>query len=179
METVRSLEKTIAEWYKNVPHLPPNVRKWLGDNVWWIVVIGVVLSALSLFALIPLTLLALGLSTATVAGLPGAYGYVGGGVMGIAWLTILLSLITLVITTALLALAISPLKSKAKKGWTILFVITLASAVLGVLGNLVSFNIGGIVWTAIWAALEGYFLFEIHNQFGKTPAKVATAPVKK
>ena len=169
MEAVRSLEKTVAEWFKNAPHLPVGLRAWLGDNIWWLVVIGVVISVLGLLALIPLTLLTLGLSTVAVTTVPGAYGYAAGGLIGIAWVGVLLTLATLIVTTVLLAMAISPLKVKAKKGWTILFVIAIASAVLGALGNVITFNLGGLLWTAIWAALEAYLLFEIRGQFGVKP----------
>lgn len=157
MEVVRSLEKTLGQVYKSAPHLPANARKWLADNVWWIALIGVVLSVLGLLVLVPLFLTALGLSVFVAA---SGYSY---GVNG-TWA--LLSLISLVATTVLMAMAISPLKVKAKKGWTLLFISALVSLVFSVVVDILAFDVFGIVTTALWAAIAGYFLFEIHDQFG-------------
>lgn len=178
METVHNLEKTVAEWYKNVPHLPKELRKWLGDNVWWLVLIGVVVSVFGVFATISTLLVVLGLGGLAFSA-AGVYGsYVASGVIGFAWLSVLISLLTLLAVLVLMGMAVTPLKAKAKKGWTLLFVVLLVSVVLNVVGNLVGFNIVGILWVAIWAAVEGYFLFEIRDEFGKAPAKPKAAAAK-
>ena len=52
MEVVRKIEKTMAGWYGNVPHLPPNIQKWLADNVWWLAGIGAILGAIAFFGII-------------------------------------------------------------------------------------------------------------------------------
>ena len=47
MELLSKLEHKIYGWFKSFPGLPAGARKWLGDNVWWIVVISAVLVTIS------------------------------------------------------------------------------------------------------------------------------------
>ena len=47
MKSIYKLEKMIESWLKPVPHLPTEWRKWLADNAWWLTIIGVVLSTIS------------------------------------------------------------------------------------------------------------------------------------
>lgn len=180
MESVRSLEKTIAAWYESAPHLPVDVRKWLGLNVWWIVLIGVVLAALSIFPIIIGLLIVFGLSGAAI-GAAGLYGSaVGGGLVGVALFAALVSVAGFVAVAVVMGLAINPLKARAKKGWTLLFIVLLVNTAFSVLANLLGFNVFGIIWALIWAAIEGYFLFEIRSEFGvKHVAKPAVKPVVK
>lgn len=179
MDTVHNLEKTVAEWYKNVPHLPKDLRKWLGENVWWLVIIGVVLSVFAVISTVGALLLVLGLASAVLVG-AGIYGgAVAAGLTGFAWLVTLLALVSLLITTILMAMAISPLKAKAKKGWTLLFIVLLVSLVLNAIGALVSFNLFSLFWTVVWAAVEAYFLFEIRGEFGKAAVKSEAKATKK
>lgn len=157
MEAVHSLEVALGRIYKNTPHLPIGARKWLGDNVWWIALIGAVLSVLSLVVLIPLTLAALGLGILVTL---GGYNYGANGLIA------LISLTSLVVTTVLMVIAISPLKVKAKKGWTLLFISALVSLALSAVIALLTVDIFSLLMTALWAAVAGYFLFEIHGEFG-------------
>lgn len=175
METVSSLEKTIAGWYKDLPHLPVEFRKWLGTNVWWIMLIIVILSVLALFPILAGLLLVFGLSGAAI-GAAGVYGAVGGGLVGVAIFSALVAVAGLIVTVVVMGLAVTPLKEKKKKGWTLLFIILLVSAAFGVVGNLITYNLFGVIWALLWAGVEGYFLFEIRSEFGH---KVVAKPVAK
>lgn len=166
MDAVHSLEKTLSEWYGKLPHLPLGARKWLGENIWWIVIIGIVLSVIGIFGLIVTLFTAFGIS-AYVSTLP--YAAYSATSFGSIWITALIGLASLVLTTVLLAMAISPLKAKVKKGWTILFVIALIEFVLSVVGEVVTLDISGTVLSVIWLAIWGYFLFEIRDEFGRQP----------
>lgn len=179
MESVRNLEKTIAGWYKDFAHLPLGLRKWLGENLWWLVLIGVVLSVLAIFPILAALALVFGLSGAAIgaAGMYGAEAAVSGGLVGVALFAALVSVAGLVVMAVVMGLAINPLKARAKKGWTLLFIVLLVSTAFSVLGSLISFSIFGILWALVWAFVEGYFLFEVRDQFGP---KVAAKPsVKK
>jgi hypothetical protein len=174
MESVNELEKTVAQWYKNVPHLPKEFTKWLADNIWWLVVIGVVLAVLGLLALIPLALFSLGLS----AGVNAIYPTYTAGGFGLVWMGVLLSLVSLVVVTVLEAMAISPLKSKAKKGWTLLFIVAVVNALFSVLSNVVDLNFFGIVMAVVVVAIHGYFLFEIRSYFAVAHKSVHKSAAK-
>ncbi len=177
MEQVRALEKTISGWYANAPHLPVNARKWLANNVWWLAVVGIVLSAFAILSIIGILVVALGLSAFVATSVYSAP--YAGAVVGATWLVSLIGLVGLVITVALLAMAVGPLKAKAKKGWTILFVIALISLAVQVVGDLVTFNLAGILVAVLWTGIGAYFLFEIRDEFGvqKVAAK-AKVPKK-
>lgn len=177
MDTVRNLEKQAAGWYKQLPHLPAEVRTWLGNNVWWLVLVGVVLLGLSLLALIPLVLTALGLSAVLGASLLGSYSYAG----GLAWVSVLFALATAVAVLVLFLLAVSPLKAKSKKGWSLLFLSLLVALVFDLASDIVNMSVFGVVTSLLWAAVEGYFLFEIRDEFGRkvTAKHAADAPAAK
>lgn len=163
----RKLETTVGGWYKaaNVPHLPKNGQKWLAENVWWLALIGAVLSVLGLLAIFPLFLAAIAVtSIATTATL--GYSVVGAGYAGLFWLSALIGIVSYVATTILLIMSISPLKARAKKGWQLLFLSYLLNFALAVVSDLVVLNIFGIIGALIGAAIAGYFLFEIHEYFG-------------
>lgn len=175
MELVHSLERTLSEWYAQAPHLPVEARKWLANNVWWLAIIGIVLSVFAILSVIGIVFAAFGLSAMFASSTYSPYADVA---FSAVWLAALVGLISLGITTALLAMAVNPLKTKAKKGWTILFVIALISLVLQVAGDILSFNLAGILVAVLWSAIGAYFLFEIRGEFGKA-AKVAAKPVAK
>jgi len=158
METVHKLEQTVASWYKGLPHLPENGRKWLATNVWWLVLIGVILSALSVITLLFGTLLA----GALFAGVAGAAGAAVGGLL---ILGVLVTLAMSVVMVVLGGMAISPLKAMQKKGWTLLFVLFLLEVAATVASGLLSYNFLGLIWGLLWVAVGGYFLFEIHDYY--------------
>lgn len=174
MDKLHQFEQTAAGWYKDVPHLPVNVRKWIAENIWWIVLVVVIISifgALSLFSLLT------GVSMMTAG--YGMYGYgynhaATGMALGAAWI----GLAALVLQVVIQAMAIAPLKDGRKKGWDLLFLSDLVYFAFAVVGSVISFQFFGIVGPFIGTAIGLYFLFEIRSHFlqSKT-AKVA--PVKK
>lgn len=168
MESLHKLETTIAGWYSGLPHLPKNVQKWIGENIWWIVLIIFILSVLSIFSLIAGIAALATLSGATY----GAYGaYAAQANAGMALTAAWVALAGMIVTTVILGLAISPLKAGKKKGWDLIFLSDLAYLVITVAGMLVSFNFGGIIGTVIGTAIGFYFLFEIRGHYLPHSAK--------
>lgn len=178
MQLLHKQETLIHGWVKNVPHLPDNARKWLGTNIWWIVLIGAIISGISLlFALFGIFALM------QLIGSVSSVYYVNG--TGFAAWGIVTGVITLVISAfalVLTALSITPLKEKQKKGWVLLFAAWLVNVAGSVIGAILAFNpftfIFSLVFTAVFAAIAGYFLFEIHSQFAHE-AKIVSTTRKK
>ncbi|RYX78700.1 hypothetical protein EON76_03210 [bacterium] len=167
METVNKLEIMIAGWFKDLPHLPVAFHKWLATNVWWIAIIGAVLSATALlFILFVLALLTIGLSIggSALAGVLG--GVVGATVGGIISIAVIVSVTLLVAEMVLLGMSVSPLKAMAKHGWSLLFIILLLNVVANVVTNILVLNIFALLVGLFWAGVGGYFLFEIREYFG-------------
>jgi hypothetical protein len=177
MEFINKLETTVAGWVKNLPHLPPAGQKWLGQNVWWIALIGAIASGIAV--LVSLFGLLLG-------GVAASYVYVIDP--GFATWVLISSVVALVFTVLkglVLAVAVQPLKAMQKKGWVLLFIGWLIQAVAVVVGAILSLSvigfIGSILFGAIGLAITGYFIFEIHGQFAHSPrvTKVAKTSTKK
>jgi len=164
MEFLNKLEKTVFGWFKAVPDLPANGRKWLGDNVWWIVLIGAILTGFGV-----LGALASIATLVSVFGTVAASYYATTTITTWAIVTSIIGLVFSVLEVVLLAVAIQPLKEKQKKGWVLLFATWLLGGIAVVVNSILSLNpIGftiGILFGALWIAVTGYFLFEIHGQF--------------
>ena len=182
MDTVYQLEKMVEGWYKSVPHLPKGGRDWLADNVWWIALLGVILGVIGLFTLVPAALISLGI-TSTLAGF-SSLTYT----TSYYWLFALLSLLSLLVTTMLMALAASPLKAKSRVGWKLLFLNLVVTTVLSIISSVLSLTlmygtsggvfpfISNVLGAAISFLVGGYFLFEIRDRF---VAKVKKTTKKK
>lgn len=168
MEYTKKLEATLAGWYKKVPfHFPPNGRKWLTENVWWLVLIGVVLSVLGLFAAVK-GMMYVNDITSQYEAIAGYYGVRNSSwnYNTAIWVSIIFGIVILVVE----ALAIKPLKALKKRGWDLLFLAMLVSALSAVVSAVLNYSFGSLIGAAIGFAIGGYFLFEIHP-FG--PRKAA------
>lgn len=164
MEALGKLERKLLEWTKKVPHLPAAARSWLGENVWWIVLVGAIIMAISsLFALIGLV------GTLSVVGTIAATYYAASAFTGWAILTGIVGLVFIVLEAFLLFMAVKPLQARQKKGWVLLFAYWLLGAVSVVVNAVLSLNVFAFIVTilfgAVWLAIAGYFLLEIHGQF--------------
>lgn len=167
MNGIESLEKKLAGMYEQLPHLPKGGRQWLGENAWWLVIIGVVLSVMGLIAIVSALLFVGGAITA-LGGVSGgsvgaAVGAVAGGVILVAGLV---SIAVFVAETVLMGMAISPLKEHKKRGWTLLFYVALINAASVIVTSVLNLNIFSLVFGLFWVAVGGYFLFEVHGFFG-------------
>lgn len=164
MELLAKLEKRVAEWLKDVPHLPVTGQKWLAQNIWWIAIIGLVLSSIQLLAEIVRLL-----NWMSVMGSYVASYYVTAGITSWAIVTSLISLAFLAVNIILLAMAINPLRARVKKGWVLLFATWLVSILAVVVTSIISLSVVGVVigllFGLIFLAVVGYFLFEMHGQF--------------
>ncbi len=161
MESLSKLEKMVQGWLKPLPHLPESARKWIATNIWWLELIGVIILALSGVTLIGSILFSLGLAAAVL----------GAGVVytGLATLSAVVSLIFMVASVVVMAMAISPLKNLKKRGWDLLFLALLINCASIVLSALFNFNfasfLSSIFSGAIGVAIGAYFLFEIRSYF--------------
>jgi hypothetical protein len=164
MELVSKLEKTVLGWVKNVPHLPLAGQKWLATNVWWIVLIGAIVSGLA-----ALVMLGGVFTIISLLGSVSSFYYVTGGYTTFSVVSAVISLVFVALIAVLLGLAVKPLKEKQKKGWVILFLVWILDAVSVVINAVLTMSvfgfIFGIIFGAIFVAIGGYFIFEIHSQF--------------
>lgn len=170
MENVRKLEETVASWYKNVPHLPKEASRWIATNAWWLTLVGLIFGALGVVSIISLTFLAGAL-------LAGFGGVVGAAIGGLAFVAVLIALLFSVVMLVILATAIQPLKAMSKKGWNLLFLVMLIEVASLAVTLLLTFDVFGTIWSLLWAAVGGYFLFEIRQHYSASK-KVVEAKVQ-
>ncbi|MBC7564769.1 hypothetical protein H7100_00850 [Candidatus Saccharibacteria bacterium] len=175
MELISKLEKTVLGWAKNVPHLPAAGQKWLGQNVWWIALIGAIVSGIAFLVSLVGLLGAIALLSA-----PSSLYFVTSSYTSLAILGFCVSLVFLAANGVLLGVAVKPLQDMQKKGWVLLFMTLLVEALSVVVNAVLSFSVAGfilgIMFGAVGLAIGAYFISEIHGQFGhrvKTTEKTA------
>jgi len=171
MESVNKLEAMVAKWYETVPHLPANARKWLSENIWWLALVGAILMVFAIFGLFSL----LFLSGAVLVGVAGVAGAVVGGAI---WMAALVGSLFLLIQLVLTAMAVNPLKKMQKRGWTLLFIVTILNVLTDLVTFLFKFNLFDLVWGLLMAAVAAYFLFEIRSNFVAARPEKKAAPAK-
>lgn len=160
MQVVRQIEKNMAEWFRQLPHLPENGRKWLAENAWWIVAIGVVVAGLAILALIPL-LTGASVLLSTYGAVYAPYATGSGRLVTNAWI----SLAFLAVIVYLQAMAIMPLKEKKRRGWDLIFLTLLASVAMSVVAFVVTFDASHVISAILSVAIGGYILFEVRDHF--------------
>lgn len=167
MNILHQLEKKMLQWAKGLQHLPKGGRRWLGQNIWWIILIIVCISALQAFFGI------LGLfGQLSALGTLQQHYLVNPVVQTWAIVTFSVSLFFSIIVTVLQALAIQPLRERIKKGWVLLFASWVVSVIALGVNAVLTLNVIGFILTilfgAIFMAVYGYILFEIHGEFAHT-----------
>ena len=148
--TFGKLEVILEEYLvEKVPfQLPKNVKEIIVKFAPYLAIIGVVMGIPGVLALLGAgTILApLGLVGGIMTGRPFlGFGYI-------------VSVVFLGVMILLEGLAIPGLFSRSKKAWTYLY----WSALVGVLQNIISFNVGGLV---IGGLISMYFLFQVKEYY--------------
>lgn len=155
MQQLSSLEEAIGKLFKKMPHLPRESRDWIADNLWWLVIVGLVLSAVAVFGLMLLLFgasLYMGLTADMVVG-------------GAVFLATVISFAMFSVTIVLEAMAIKPLRLKHRYGWELLFITGLVLLAGSVLRALMSDSLSGLLNPLVTAFISFYLLFEIRDYF--------------
>ncbi|MDK2899276.1 MAG: hypothetical protein PWQ10_463 [Patescibacteria group bacterium] len=172
MISVDEIEKTIGDWLKPLPHLPNIWRKWLAKNIWWIVLVCVILSAIGALTLFNSVFITLPFIFTTTSYLHH-YSWLNHDIFWV--FSSLVSLSFTVITLVVSAMAISSLKSMKKNGWSLLLLGLVINGASVIVGIIIKFNIlnfiPNIVFAVIGFAFTAYLLYEIRSYF-KVEAKV-------
>jgi len=140
----------IGQPFKNVPHLPKDIVDFLVVITPWLALIGGVSSILG------------AISTASSGSALNRMGAIVGVHTGFSGYMLVTAIFALIIA-ALLLMAFSLLKKKAKTGWTYLF----WTNVVGIIQSIVYLILwqSGIVSMILGAIIGFYILFEIRPQY--------------
>lgn len=169
--TLGRLETLIRKWLKPLPNMPAKNSKWLSENIWWIIAIVAGLLALAAVANINEILKALEIQSRINKMLYYSVLPVFGARVWIPIATKPLSLVFLIIATAINTMAIIPLKEKKKRGWDLLFLMLIIMIVSMFINIIINFNIfnfiptllSGTIFLAGWA----YLLLQVKSYFIK------------
>lgn len=147
--TFNKLEVTLDKYLgKKAPQLPKEWKEIIVKFAPYLAILVVIFGAFSFLAL-----LGLGAFMAPL-------GFVGGMMTGRPFLGVgyIVNVLFFGVMILLEGLAISGLFSRSKKAWTFLY----WSALVGVVQNIVSFNVGGLI---IGGLLSMYFLFQVKEYY--------------
>lgn len=164
MHRLVKLEKQVLKWLENIPHLPLITRKWLAENSWWIVVIGTFVAGsialMNLFGFFGYLL--------TLGTIPQGF-YASTTFVTLGIITTSISFVFSGLVTLLFGFAVTPLKARQKKGWVLIFAAWLVSFIGLLISAMLTLSpfsfIMSFIFSVIFTAVWGYFLFEIHSQF--------------
>ncbi len=154
---------------KKAPYqLPENFKKSLAKVLPWLALLGGVLSLLSAWGVYEALSWAGSLMSMTNE--LGAYGYYGGysaayGPM--LWLSVAL----LVAEAVLFFMAFSPLKAYKKRGWDMLFWLSLINVVYTVFSLIVTPNVMQFLVSIIGSVIGLYLLFQVRSRFVSSATK--------
>jgi hypothetical protein len=172
MKYVKKADELLSGWLKDLPRLPANVQNWIAENVWWIVLVGAIMSGIAVLMGIAglFTALALVGTGVTYYGYAFAGAYTGGWIV-----SAIVSLVFMAGLIGLLATAVTPLRAMKARGWDLLFMALLLQALYAILNAFLTYNIVGfvfsLIFSAIGLAIGAYFLFEIKSHFVKSSKK--------
>ena len=161
MKNFSKIEKMIENWLKPIPKLPKTTTKWISDNVWWIAAIGVVVEGVGIL-----------ISITGISAISNTYTYLVPGYSTGIIFNYMISIIFMAAILALTAVAINPLKLMQRKGWNMLFLVLLVSAVSVFIDSILTLNIASVILSLVFGAIiwviGAYLLFEIREDFKKS-----------
>ena len=136
------IETELAKVHTSLPHLPAEWRDLLIKALPWLVLIGGIMSVISVLGVL------------NIFTSPFGRMYVGYGIWGVH---MILTLLSAIVSATAAFLAFPKLQKNEKIGWTYIFGASLVSGIIGIL----MFSIGSILGTCIGL----YLLFEVREHY--------------
>lgn len=150
--------------------LPEGGRKGLVTAMPWIALIFGVLGVFAAFGLLGTISLVSGL--VGVADLAVGYGYYGYTALAMPMLW--LSLILLGAESVMFLMAFSPLKAHKKRGWDLVFWVSLLNIVYSVASLLIQMNVFSLIFSLAVSLVSLWLLFQVRSYYtGASAAKAA------
>lgn len=169
MESLKGIEDKLADLFKGFPQLPKNAKEGLVNAFPWIALIFGVLQlfvAWGLWGLIRLANQWLNVTNNYYRAVTGEN--IGVGMNSTDKMVIYLAIAVLLVDAVILLMAYPHLKTKARRGWELLFLGGLINVVYSVF-NLFIDNRGasGFLFSLIGSAVGFYLLFQVREYYGK------------
>lgn len=146
------LEEALVVWFRPLPHLPTNARKWMAINIWWLSIFGVITLIICNILLAYLVIELLDFN-----------------IINLNSISILATLVLTLISLVVLLLSIKPLKELRKTGWWFLFIVLVINLLIIIIGSVLSSNMAeaiiDILRGSIGIVITSYLLFEVRSFF--------------
>lgn len=174
MQSIHTLEDRLGSLFRKLPRLSPSARRWLAINAWWIILVIAIIDALTIIYAFTTIFAIANLAT---------YNYVYQYRLVPVSVLVTNAIVTVVlnvISVILLFAAVKPLKVMQRRGWDLLFLYELISAILAIATFVILIlrvDVWGLIWSLIIVAIELYLLFEVRSEFGGRVANARRAKV--
>ncbi len=169
---MRELENKLADIYKGAPALPKKAKDTIVE--YWPYVV-LVLGILQLWAAYALwrSIDKLNQVSDFVNSFSQYYTNASVGLSSTDKTIIYVGVAMLAVEAVLMLLAFSPLKNRQRRGWELLFLVSLLQIAYAVVSIFMyNYGVGSFVLNLIGAAIGFYFLFQIRDYYkAKTVAK--------
>ncbi|HEY1085715.1 MAG TPA: hypothetical protein VGE34_03240 [Candidatus Saccharimonadales bacterium] len=161
------LEKALDDlFHKTIKvELPENIKKWIADNAWWIVLVGGILSLLSAFSV---------WQAATATSRLLDYANQLSASVGVASTSQNIGIVTYVAIAGIVAqavmmlLAFQQLKEYKKSGWNLMFYTSYISLAIGVVYVFSSlYGVASLIGSLVGVFIGWFFLFQVRKYFTK------------
>jgi uncharacterized membrane protein YfcA len=159
---VSSVKSAIITYHARMPHLPENARRWLSDNLWWIVLMAALFGAFGVAILVLITLL----GGVFLAGAVFLFSAKFGGLA----LLLMTAAVGLMVTNVIVSImAIKPLQAKVKRGWNLLCLSLVIGFVAALLTDAVRHDIGAVIKDVLLVSIGMYVMLELRRYFPVMP----------
>lgn len=162
---MRELENKLAELYKGAPALPKKAKDVIVEYLPYVVLVLGVLQIVAAFALWRLADAAERFSDFANS-LSAYYGGPAVGLSAFDKTVIYVGVVLLAVEAVLMLMAFSPLQKRARRGWDLLFLVSLLQIAYAVVLIFVDGRgVGSFIMSLIGAAIGFYFLFQIRDYY--------------
>lgn len=165
MERIRVLENKLAQLYKGAPALSKETKESLASFWPYVMVILAILqiwAAWALWRLFDRT----NAAADYVNSFLQSYGTTTVGLSSGEKVVIYLGIVLLLVEAALLLMAYGPLQKRERRGWDIIFLVSVIQVAYAVISVFVYGNgVGSLLINLIGAAIGFYFLFQIRDHY--------------
>jgi hypothetical protein len=163
--SLSGLTKWLETFFKSWPQLPKGFTDWLSKNVYWLALVGGILSLIvGVFGLIGLPSVLS--ATSTLDDVARAFGVA----TQLGWqykFASVVSVVQSILSAVLLLLAYTPLKAMKASGWKFLYWNALLVWGINLLYSLITVNIFSLVLNVLFGAIGLWILFSIRPAFKK------------
>ena len=142
----------VGDYFKDLPHLPPKVVKFLVQVAPFLALIGGIFSLLSSLSMLSITFSLHPIFRYSWVGFGGNY--------------LIVTFVLAVLQAAdalLLLLAFKPLKQRQKLGWLYLYYSILISVAVSLISLFIS--MAGLLSAVVWIVIDLYLIYDIRKSY--------------